>query len=192
VGVRWKFLMWAGMIALLALGPAWYSLRPYQQRRVLVLMDPESDPQGSGWHITQSKIAVGSGEFFGKGYLKGTQTQLEFLPERTTDFIFCVLAEEGGFIICFFVIILYAFFLYNLLQVALRANDTFTALVSFGVAAMIFFHIFINIGMVIGILPVVGIPLPFLSYGGSALLSNVFAVGLVHAIHIRRRRFVNG
>lgn len=191
IGVRWKLLMWSLIFAVLALPAAWYNLMPYQQRRVLVLLDPESDPQGSGWHITQSKIAVGSGEFFGKGYMQGTQAQLEFLPERTTDFIFSVLAEEGGFFVCFLVVLLYAFFLYNLLQVALRANDLFTGLISFGVAAMIFFHIVVNIGMVIGLLPVVGIPLPFLSYGGSALLSNVFAVGLVHAIHIRRRRFVN-
>jgi rod shape determining protein RodA len=190
MGIRFKALLFMFIAVLLAVIPAWYSLHDYQKRRVKVLLNPESDPQGSGWHIQQSKIAVGSGQIFGKGFLQGTQTQLEFLPERTTDFVFCVLAEEAGFAGSLFIIGLYAVFIYRLLRVALRSKEVFPALLSFGIAVMIFFHVLVNIGMVIGLFPIVGLPLPLLSYGGSALVSNLFSVGIVLGVSMRRLLFV--
>lgn len=186
MGIHVRSLVVMVVAVLLAAYPAWHSLHPYQQRRVMVLFDPEADPKGSGYHINQSKIAVGSGQVFGKGYLKGTQTQLEFLPEHTTDFIFSVLAEEWGFVGCVAVVLVYFAFLMRMLRVVLRSKDLFQALVAFGVTAWFFFHVFINIGMVVGILPVVGIPLPLFSYGGSALLSCLFGVGIVLGLAMRR------
>jgi rod shape determining protein RodA len=174
------------LAVVLAAYPAWHSLHAYQQRRVMVLFDPEADPKGSGYHINQSKIAVGSGQVFGKGYFNGTQTQLEFLPEHTTDFIFSVLAEEWGFVGCMTVVLVYFAFLMRMLRVVQRSKDLFQALVAFGVTAWFFFHVFINIGMVVGILPVVGIPLPLFSYGGSALLSGLFGIGIVLGLAMRR------
>ncbi|MBX7145065.1 MAG: rod shape-determining protein RodA [Oligoflexia bacterium] len=192
VGIRVRALVIMALTLVLAAYPAWHHLHPYQQRRVLVLFDPDADPKGSGYHITQSKIAVGSGQILGKGFLNGTQTQLEFLPEHTTDFIFSVLAEEWGFIGCVSVIFLYALFLVRILRVVARSKDVFTALVAFGVCAWFFFHTFINIGMVVGLLPVVGIPLPLFSYGGSALLSCLFGVGLVLGVAMRRLSYARG
>ncbi len=192
MGVRFKTLSVIAVSVFAALIPAWhFLLHDYQRRRIMVLLNPEADPQGSGWHITQSKIAVGSGELLGKGFLQGTQNQLEFLPERTTDFIFCVLAEEAGFVGCVFLLALYSLFLYRLLRVSLRSKDLFGALVAFGVASMIFFHVVVNIGMVIGLLPIVGLPLPLFSYGGSALVSVYFATGVVLGISMRRLIFAS-
>jgi rod shape determining protein RodA len=180
-------LMLLGLCAVVPLG--WSSLHGYQQARILNLFDPEHDPKGTGYHVNQSKIAVGSGQLFGKGFLDGTQTQLEFLPEHTTDFIFSVLAEEWGFVGCVGVLCAYFFFLYRLLRVSAKARDLFQALVVFGIASKFFFHTIVNIGMVVGLLPVVGIPLPLFSYGGSALLSNLFAVGIVMGISMRRKGY---
>lgn len=189
VGIAPRVLI-IGILAASALAvPVWGSLHDYQKKRVMVLLDPESDPKGSGYHITQSKIAVGSGEVFGKGFLQGTQTQLQFLPEHTTDFIFSVLAEEWGFIGVTFVLSLYLFLLYRMLRVVQRARDTFSALMAFGMTAKLFTHIAINIGMVIGLMPVVGIPLPLFSYGGSSILSSLFGLGLVLGVSMRRKMF---
>lgn len=165
------------------------ALKPYQQRRVMDLLNPGTDIQGSGWHIHQSKIAVGSGQLIGKGLLQGSQTQLEFLPEHTTDFIFSVLAEEWGFLGSLFLLFLYFFLLYRILFVAGRSRDLFAALIAFGVGAQIFVHIFVNIGMVIGLLPVVGLPLPLMSYGGSSVVSTLFSMGLVLGVAMRRSQF---
>lgn len=155
------------VVTLLVLAyPAWHTLHEYQQRRIIVLVNPESDPQGSGYHITQSKIAVGSGELFGKGYGQGTQTQLEFLPEHTTDFVFSVLAEEWGFVGSVSVIALFLALVSVMLRIANRSRDLFSCLVVFGITAQFFANILINIGMVVGLMPVVGIPLPLISYGG--------------------------
>lgn len=192
MGIRVRALIIMAVTLLVVAYPAWHHLHPYQQRRVLVLFDPDADPKGSGYHITQSKIAVGSGQLLGKGFLNGTQTQLEFLPEHTTDFIFSVLAEEWGFVGCVTVLLVYAAFLSRMLRVVARSKDVFSALVAFGVSAWFFFHTFINIGMVVGILPVVGIPLPLFSYGGSALLSCLFGVGLVLGIAMRRLSYARG
>ncbi len=198
-GIRKRTLIIAGLAASLIFVPGSFSpyqplvlklLKPYQQRRVLALFDPESDIQGSGWHIHQSKIAVGSGQLTGKGFLQGTQTQLEFLPEHTTDFIFSVLAEEWGFIGSIFLLLLYLLLLYRILRIVARSRDTFMAFLAVGVASQLFFHVFINMGMVIGILPVVGIPLPLMSYGGTSVVSTMFAIGLVLGVSIRRKQFV--
>lgn len=190
VGVRPKVLLALALPFLIGLYPAWNSLHDYQKRRVLVLLNPELDPKGSGYHINQSKIAVGSGAFFGKGYLEGTQTQLEFLPEHTTDFVFSVLGEEWGFVGCIAVISLYLYFLFRILRVVTRSKDIFPALVVFGIGSLIFFHTAVNIGMVIGLLPVVGIPLPLFSYGGSSMLSCMFSLGLILGFDMRRLIFV--
>lgn len=189
VGVRPKVLIGV-VVAVCALAyPAWTSLHDYQQRRIMVLLDPEADPQGSGYHITQSKIAVGSGELFGKGFQKGTQTQLEFLPEHTTDFVFSVLAEEWGFVGCTLMIGIFFCLIACMLRVAHRSRDMFACLLVIGITAQIFAHIVINIGMVIGLLPVVGIPLPLVSYGGSSLLSLLFGLGIVQGVSMRRTLF---
>ena len=189
VGVRPRALLSVVATVLILAYPAWEMLHDYQQRRILVLLDPESDPRGSGYHITQSKIAVGSGELFGKGYRQGTQTQLEFLPEHTTDFVFSVLAEEWGFVGCVTLIGLFFGLFATMLRIAARARDGFSTLVAFGITAQVFAHVVINIGMVIGLLPVVGIPLPLVSYGGSSMLSIMFGLGLVQGVSIRRMRY---
>jgi rod shape determining protein RodA len=188
-GVRLKTLALTVAVVLALLYPAWHSLHPYQQRRVEVLFNPNIDPRGSGYHIIQSKIAVGSGAAFGKGYMKGTQTQLEFLPEHTTDFVFSVLAEEWGFFGCSIVLLLYFTFLYRILRAVARSRDLFSALVIFGIGAWFFIHIIVNIGMVVGLLPVVGIPLPLFSYGGSAMLSAMLGIGLMLGFGMRRLQF---
>ncbi|MCB0318020.1 MAG: rod shape-determining protein RodA [Bdellovibrionales bacterium] len=189
MGVRIKCLSIIAATGLAAIYPAWLSLHDYQKRRVLALINPDADPLGSGYHIIQSKIAVGSGGFFGKGFMGGTQTQLEFLPEHTTDFVFSVLAEEWGFIGAVIVLSFYFLFLYKILSISVRSKDLFSVLVVFGIAASFFFHVIVNVGMVIGILPVVGLPLPLFSYGGSSVLSSMFAIGIVQGVTMRRLIF---
>ncbi len=189
IGIRIKTALLLGSCAVLSLVPCWYLLlADYQKQRILTLLNPEADSLGRGYHIIQSIIAVGSGSVSGKGFLQGTQSQLEFLPEHTTDFIFSVLAEEWGFAGCIVVLALYFLLLYRMIRVARHSKDTFQAFVVVGIVALLSFHIMVNIGMVIGILPVVGIPLPFFSYGGSALLTNLFLVGIVFGVAIRRNQ----
>jgi rod shape determining protein RodA len=188
VGVHWRTLAFLAISGVALAIPAWSNLRGYQKNRIISLFNPELDLKGTGYHINQSKIAVGSGGMFGKGYLEGTQTQLEFLPEHTTDFIFSVLAEEWGFAGCVGVLCAYFFFIAMLLRVAYRAKDLYASLMVFGITSVIFFHATVNMGMVVGLLPVVGIPLPLFSYGGSSVLSIMFAVGLVFGVSIRRFR----
>lgn len=192
VGVNYRALIYMVLLACVAIPVSWFQLHDYQQRRILTLLNPEADPQGSGWHITQSKIAVGSGEFFGKGFLQGSQTQLEFLPERTTDFIFSVLAEEWGFFGTLLVLSLYVALLFRVLRAVPRCRDTFSSLVVFGIGVQIFLHVVVNIGMVIGILPVVGIPLTLFSYGGSSVISVLFALGIVMGMYMKRAVFRAG
>ena len=189
IGVRRRTLFAIIAVVLVLAYPAWEMLHDYQQRRILVLLDPESDPKGSGYHITQSKIAVGSGELFGKGYRQGTQTQLEFLPEHTTDFVFSVLAEEWGFVGCATLLGLFLGLFATMLRIASRTRDLFACLVAFGITVQLFAHVVINIGMVIGLMPVVGIPLPLISYGGSSMLSILFGLGLVQGVSIRRMQY---
>ncbi len=164
----------------------WQFLKDYQKKRIFSFLDPEADPLGSAYHLIQSKIAVGSGQFHGKGFMAGTQSQLNFLPEQHTDFAFSVLSEEWGFIGCVIVIILLAAVVYRGLMHALRAKDRMGMLIVVGATACIFWPTFINIGMVIGMFPVVGIPLPFISYGGSSLISTMSALGLIQGVSMRR------
>lgn len=171
-----------------ALAPVfWYLLRDHQKKRILVFLDPEKDPQGSGYHIIQSKIAIGSGMLTGKGLFNGTQSQLNFLPENHTDFIFSVIGEELGFIGVLVVLILYAVVFYRGLKIAMEAKDDFGSLLAIGIVAMLAFHVLVNVGMTIGIMPVTGIPLPFLSYGVSALTTNMVCLGLLLNIKARSK-----
>jgi len=160
----------------------------YQKKRILVFLNPELDPQASGYHIIQSKIAIGSGGFTGKGFLQGSQSQLGFLPEKTSDFIFSVAAEEWGFLGAALFLLLLGFILFRGVQTALEARDKFGALLASGITATIFMHIMINVGMVIGIMPVTGLPLSFISYGGSNLLMSMISIGIL--LNIRSKRYV--
>jgi len=163
-------------------------LKDYQRTRILTLLDPGRDPLGAGYHIIQSKIAIGSGGLLGKGYLQGTQCKLHFLPEHHTDFIFAVLGEEWGFLGCAIVLALYAALILWGLTRGVRTQDRFGAIVAFGVVAMIFWHVVINVGMVLGMMPVVGLPLPFLSYGGSSAVVTLIGIGLL--LNVRARRYI--
>ena len=189
-GVRKRTLI--GLFALAAsFAPiAWfYVLKEYQKNRILTLLDPNRDPQGTGYHIKQSLIAIGSGKFFGKGYLNGTQNKLSFLPEHHTDFVFSVFAEEWGFIGCLILLLLYFAIIVWSMTISMHSKDRFAAFMAVGLSAIIFWHVFINIGMVIGIMPVVGMPLPFMSYGRSSLMTMMIVVGLLLNISSRRYMF---
>ncbi|HWP60160.1 MAG TPA: rod shape-determining protein RodA [Candidatus Acidoferrales bacterium] len=188
-GLRLKSLMWlvAGGVTLLPVG--WNFLKPYQRNRIFTFLNPDVDPLGTGYHVIQSKIAVGSGRWFGKGYLNGTQNRLDFLPAQHTDFIFSVFSEEWGFVGCAVLLAIYFAFLYCCLHVVARAKDRFGALLAFGMTAIFLWQIVINIAMVTGVLPVVGIPLPLLSYGGSSLVSMMIALGLLINVSMRRFTF---
>ncbi len=186
VGVRIRAIVTLVGLCGAGLVPAWSFLHDYQKRRIFTLFDPEADPLGSGYHVIQSKIAVGSGNILGKGFLNGTQSQLEFLPEHTTDFVFSVLAEEWGFVGCIFILGLYCLLFIKILRIVSKSKDIFSALVAFGIGSQIFFHTIVNVGMVVGVLPVVGIPLPLFSYGGSSVFSVLFSLGIVLGISIRR------
>ena len=164
-------------------------LRPYQKARIMTFFDPASDPLGDGWNIIQSKIAIGSGGLTGKGLLEGTQTKNQFLPAAHTDFIFSVIAEEGGFVMALIVLGLFFLLIYRALHIASMANNAFYGLTALGLAAMLTFHVFINVGMTIGVMPITGLPLPFLSSGGSSLLSNLLAIGLLLHIGTYRHEF---
>lgn len=167
--------------------PSWWSmLHPYQQKRILTFLNPENDPQGAGYHIRQALIAIGSGETWGKGFLEGPQSKLLYLPERHTDFAIAVFGEEWGFVGCVFLMSLFCLFLLSIFTIARDAKDRFGTYIAIGVFFYFFWQIFINIGMVLGLLPVVGMPLPFISYGGSSTLVNFCLVGLVLNVSIRR------
>ncbi len=162
----------AGTIAL----PLWRSLADYQKNRLLVFLDPDVDPRGAGWHLIQSKVAIGSGGFWGKGFTTGTQKRLDFLPEQHTDFIFSVIGEEFGFVGTSLVILTFGLVLLRLVRLSGKASDPFAGLVVFGIFGAWITHIFVNIGMTVGLVPITGIPLPFLSYGGSFLLMSWVAL----------------
>jgi rod shape determining protein RodA len=165
----------------------WSGLKEYQKNRVIAFVDADVDPSGIGYHIKQSKIAIGSGEFIGKGFLKGTQGPFRFLPEKHTDFIFSAFAEEWGFLGSALLLSLYFIFILRGLDTSRKAKDDFGKILALGITFMFSLYFFINIGMTLGIMPVVGIPMPFMSYGGTALLSNFIAAGIL--INIRTRRF---
>lgn len=168
---------------------AWHFLKPYQQKRILIFLNPDLDPLGAGYHVIQSKIAIGSGRLLGKGYLQGTQNQLDFLPAQHTDFIFSVFAEEWGLLGGLILLGLYFALIALSLRAVGRAKDRLGALLVFGVLAIFFWQVVINVAMVTGLLPVVGIPLPLLSYGGSSMVSMMIAVGLLMNVSMRRFTF---
>jgi rod shape determining protein RodA len=182
----WLFITCAGILGA-ALPLIWqYGLHDYQRRRVLTFMDPEADPLGSGYHVMQSKIALGSAGLDGKGFLHGSQSHLEFLPEAHTDFVFSMLAEEWGFLGGVVILSLYfIIFVYSVL-IAHRARNTFGRLLAFGLGMNLMFYVMINVGMVMGLLPVVGIPLPLISHGGTVMLSTFFALGLMMSVSVHR------
>lgn len=185
-GVRtWKFGLVIGAI-LAAMPLAWTMLRGYQKNRILTFLNPESDPLGAGYHIMQSKIALGSGGVFGKGYLSGTQSHLNFLPEKQTDFIFTMLAEEFGMVGGLLLLGIYAIVLIYGFAIALRVHNQFGRLITLGIAGTFFFYVFINIAMVMGLVPVVGVPLPLVSYGGTAMLSLMIGFGFILCAYVHR------
>jgi rod shape determining protein RodA len=181
-GIRWKWIFNMILLGMTAAPLLWWKLHDYQKQRVLTFLNPERDPLGSGYHIIQSKIAIGSGGLYGKGWCQGTQAQLNFLPERTTDFIFSVLGEEFGFIGITLLCLIYFGVVLRGINIMVNTGDTFNRLVVGGVIFGFFMCFFINIGMVSGLLPVVGCPLPFISYGGTSLVTWMAAFGMLVAI----------
>jgi rod shape determining protein RodA len=186
-GLSWRVLGTLAGIGLAALPVVWGFLHDYQRKRVLTLLDPTTDPLGAGYHIIQSTIAVGSGGLWGKGWLNGTQAHLEFIPERHTDFIFAVFSEEFGLIGNVVLLVLYALLVGRGLVIAANAATVFARLLAGAISLMFFTYAFVNMGMVSGILPVVGVPLPFLSYGGTALLTLFIGAGILMSIHRYRK-----
>ncbi len=185
-GVRlWMFLA-AGVTAIACLPIAWSFMHEYQRKRVLTFLDPDRDPLGAGYHITQSKIAIGSGGLFGKGFLKGTQSSLNFLPEKQTDFIFTTFVEEWGLMGALVLLALFALVLAWGFSIALRSQHHFGRLLAMGITSLMFLYVFINTAMVMGLLPVVGVPLPLVSNGGTALISVMFACGLLIGVNVYR------
>jgi rod shape determining protein RodA len=188
-GLRWKYVAVIAVVALLVLPIGMHFLKDYQKARLYSFMDPERDPQGTGYQLIQSQIAVGAGGMFGKGVTKGTQTQLRFLPVPHTDFIFSAFAEEHGFVGVTILLSLYFMLIMRVVQNAQMASDRAGMYICMGVASLLLFHALVNVGMVVGRMPVTGIPLPFMSAGGSSIWSNFMALGLVN--NVRLRRFVN-
>ena len=166
----------------------WRFLHEYQRNRIRVFLDPELDPFGAGYHVIQSKIAIGSGMLWGKGFMQGTQSQLDFLPENHTDFIFAVAGEEFGFVGAVVILLLYLVLIWRGLTIALNAEDRFGMLLASGITGMYLFHVLVNVGMTIGIMPVTGVPLPFLSYGVSSLTTNMLLAGVLLNINVRHTR----
>ncbi len=183
---KWFAALFAAGVALL---PAfWLVLQDYQKNRLRVFLNPELDPFGSGYHVIQAKIAIGSGALFGKGWLAGSQSQLNFLPENHTDFIFSVLGEEFGFVGTTCVLLLYLIIIWRGITIAINADDDFGTLLAVGATSLFMFHIFVNIGMNAGVMPVTGVPLPFLSYGVSSLITNLGLVAILLNIRVREQR----
>ena len=190
-GLQWRWILGA-LAAVGAAAPIlWERLHDYQRKRILTLLDPESDPLGAGYHITQSKIAIGSGGLFGKGWLEGTQAKLDFLPEAHTDFIFAVFAEELGMISVMVLLAVYLCIVGRCLWIAVRAQDSFQRLLAGALGMTFFIYVFINIGMVIGLLPVVGVPLPLFSFGGTSMVSLLAGFGMLMSIHTHRKLLAN-
>lgn len=186
-GLRWRYICGAALVVAAAMPALWMVMHDYQRQRVLTLLDPESDPLGAGYHIIQSKIAIGSGGVFGKGWLNGSQGQLEFLPERHTDFIFAVIGEEFGLMGALALLALYLFVVCRGLWIAANAPDTFSRLLAGTLSITFFFYVFVNTGMVMGLLPVVGVPLPLVSAGGTSMVTLLAAFGILMSIQTHRK-----
>jgi rod shape determining protein RodA len=189
-GISYKLLGEVIGAGILSTPVLWHFLKDYQKKRLLVFLNPNVDPLGDGYHVIQSKIAIGSGRLLGKGLFQGTQNQLDFLPEQHTDFIFAVLGEELGFVGGLFLFVLFFSLIYRTIQVAFKARDLLGTYMVIGIATMWTFQAMVNIGMTLGIMPVTGIPLPFMSYGGSSFLMNMMAVGLVLNVGMRRQKIL--
>ncbi len=186
-GLSWRFIL-AIIVALASIAPIiWHFMREYQRARVVTFLNPEADPLGRGYHIIQSKIAIGSGGIYGKGWLGSTQSELEFLPESSTDFIFAVFAEEFGLFGCVGLLILYLLIIGRCLYIATQAQNTYNRLLASSLAFTFFVYVFVNIGMVIGVLPVVGVPLPLISYGGTSIVTLLAGFGILMSIHTHRK-----
>ena len=185
-GVKIRMFFYLSILAVLSTPVVWEFLHDYQKIRVLTFLNPESDTLGAGYNIIQSIISIGSGGVFGKGFLKGSQNQLDFLPENHTDFVFGLIAEEGGFIFCIILLMIYSAIVFILYLMSIQCSSQFCRLLILGFASLLFFHIFINIGMVSGLLPVVGVPLPFLSYGGSNFIAMMIGIGLALNAYFNR------
>lgn len=190
-GLGWRWIVGASAAVAAAAPLLWHFLHDYQRRRILTLFNPESDPLGAGYHITQSKIAIGSGGLFGKGWLAGTQAKLDFLPEAHTDFIFAVYAEEMGLLGVLLLLAVYLALVTRGLIISLRGQDTFQRLLAGSLSLTFFLYVFINIGMVIGLLPVVGVPLPLLSYGGTHVVSLLAGIGMLMSIQTHKKLLAN-
>lgn len=186
-GMSYRLITGLGLLALAAAPLLWMNMHDYQQRRVLTFLNPESDPLGSGYHTIQSEIAIGSGGVFGKGWLNGTQAHLEFLPERATDFIFAVMGEEFGLLGVVSLLLLYLFIVGRGLYIATQAQDTFGRLLAGSISLTFFVYVFVNTGMVTGLLPVVGVPLPLVSYGGTSMVTLMTGFGILMSIHSHRK-----
>lgn len=186
-GIRWKYVFTFLLVVAASAPLLWYNLRDYQQTRIMTFLNPDRDPLGSGYHIIQSEIAIGSGGVYGKGWLNGTQSHLDFLPERSTDFIFAVYGEEFGLIGVLLLLALYAFIVVRGLYIATQAQDTFTRLLAGSLILTFFVYTFVNIGMVTGLVPVVGLPLPLISYGGTSMVTIMAAFGIMMSIHTHRK-----
>lgn len=186
-GIRWRILLGTALVVVAFIPVLWRMMHEYQKQRVLTFLDPESDPLGAGYHIIQSKIAIGSGGIYGKGWLNGTQSQLDFLPERSTDFIFAVFSEEFGMMGAVCLLLLYAFIIIRGLYIATRAQDNFARLLAGSLSLTFFVYLFVNVGMVTGILPVVGIPLPLISYGGTSMVTLMAGFGILMSINSHRQ-----
>lgn len=190
-----KDVFFSGSIFALNLGAGFFAdylynaLSPHQQKRIQSFIDPNSDPLGAGYNTIQAKVAIGSGGLFGKGFMQGNQTQLQYIPEQWTDFIYCVIGEEFGFIGSMFVLVLFMYLFLRILKVASSTKDEFLSLTLIGILSVYIVHFLINIGMVVGILPVIGIPLPFVSYGGSSLLVNMFMLGIIANVYRNRKNY---
>jgi rod shape determining protein RodA len=186
-GLGWRWIFGGMGLVAAALPALWYVMKDYQRQRVLTLLNPEADPFGSGYHIIQSKIAIGSGGFWGKGWLNGTQSHLDFLPERSTDFIFAVLAEEHGLMGVIPLLALYLAIVFRCLYIAAQATNLFNRTVAGSIGLTFFVYVFVNIGMVSGLLPVVGVPLPLVSYGGTSMVTLMAGFGILMSIHTHRK-----
>ncbi|HLA75044.1 MAG TPA: rod shape-determining protein RodA [Gammaproteobacteria bacterium] len=186
-GIRWRLVGACVVLAAGCLPIAWHFLRDYQRDRILTFLNPENDPLGAGYHIIQSTIAIGSGGLYGKGWLNGTQSYLDFLPERTTDFIFAVYGEEFGLIGILVLLMLYLFIVARGLYISLYAQDSFARLLGSSLTLTFFIYVFVNIGMVTGLMPVVGVPLPLISYGGTSLVTLMAAFGILMSIQTHRK-----
>jgi rod shape determining protein RodA len=186
-GISWRLMGSAALLVMVCAPVLWSLMHDYQRNRILTMLDPEKDPLGTGYHIIQSKIAVGSGGIYGKGWLNGTQSYLEFLPERSTDFIFAVFCEEFGYLGVLVLIAMYILVLWRGLTIAMEAQSMFARLLAGALTLILFIYVFVNTGMVIGQLPVVGVPLPLISYGGTSLVTLMASFGILMSVHTHKK-----